>query len=191
MEQTNVADGVKASVIIPTKNPEPIFARVLDAVCSQTTDFPYDVLVIDSGSTDGTLELVRHHADPRVRLHEIPSKEFGHGKTRNAAIAMTRGEYAVVITHDALPATDNWLAAMVNAADADPSIAGVFGRHLADPEANPYTKRDLERHFQNFVHPPPCSRHQLSFRNLTRQPQTSAHVEMAHSPPKGTIDTVS
>ncbi|BEG76739.1 glycosyltransferase family 2 protein [Achromobacter xylosoxidans] len=154
MEQTNVADGVKASVIIPTKNPGPIFARVLDAVCSQTTDFPYDVLVIDSGSTDGTLELVRHHTDPRVRLHEIPSKEFGHGKTRNAAVAMTRGDYAVVITHDALPATDNWLAAMVNAADADPSIAGVFGRHLAYPEANPYTKRDLDRHFQNFVHKP-------------------------------------
>ena len=154
MTQDAMTRDVKASVIIPTKNPGPIFARVLKAVCGQVTEFTFDVLVIDSGSTDGTLELLRTLQDPRVRLHEIPSKEFGHGKTRNAAVGLTCGEYAVLITHDAMPASENWLAAMVGVAETDPEIAGVFGRHLAYPDANPFTKRDLERHFQNFTQRP-------------------------------------
>jgi len=70
----------KASVIVPTKNPGGILRSVLAAVCNQKTDFDFDVLVIDSGSTDGTVEFVRQFDDPRVRLHEIAPAEFGHGK---------------------------------------------------------------------------------------------------------------
>lgn len=144
----------KASVIIPTKNPGGILRSVLPAVCNQKADFEFDVLVIDSGSTDGTVEYVRQFDDARVRLHEIPPAEFGHGKTRNLAVSLTEGEFAVLITHDALPANDGWLAAMVRLADQDPEVAGVFGRHLAYPDASPFTRRDLERHFANFEHTP-------------------------------------
>lgn len=154
MKQDIMTGEVKASVIIPTKNPGPIFGRVLRAVCNQQTDFAFDILIIDSGSTDGTPDFVRNLQDPRIRLHEILPEEFGHGKTRNVAVALTRGEYAVLLTHDAMPASDTWLAAMVGIAETDPEIAGVFGRHLAYPDANPYTKRDLDRHFQNFMHCP-------------------------------------
>src|SRR5690349_7580189 len=86
---TTAAGALKASVVIPTKNPGPIFRQVLAAVCSQETPFDYDVLVVDSGSTDGSVEFVREFADPRVRLMQIKPTEFGHGKTRNLAIANT------------------------------------------------------------------------------------------------------
>ncbi len=145
---------VKASVIIPTKNPGEIFRRVLPAVLSQETGFSFDVLVIDSGSKDGTVEFVRGVEDQRLRLMEISPSEFGHGKTRNLAVSQTTGEYAVLITHDALPYNLHWLAAMVALADSDPRIAGVFGRHCAYPEASPYTKRDLDGHFGNFAGQP-------------------------------------
>lgn len=151
MDALNSTDTVKAAVIIPTKNPGEIFRRVLPAVCAQKAAFPFEVLVIDSGSKDGTVEFVRSFPDARVRLHEIAPAEFGHGKTRNLGVSLTSGEYAVLITHDALPADEHWLQAMVAAAEADPQIAGVFGRHLAYPDASPYTKRDLERHFINFT----------------------------------------
>ena len=144
---------VKASVIIPTKSGE-IFRRVLPAVLSQETGFSFDVLVIDSGSKDGTVEFVRGVEDQRLRLMEISPSEFGHGKTRNLAVSQTTGEYAVLITHDALPYNLHWLAAMVALADSDPRIAGVFGRHCAYPEASPYTKRDLDGHFGNFAGQP-------------------------------------
>lgn len=145
---------LKASVVIPMKNPGPVFRQVLAAVCKQRTTFEYDVLVVDSGSTDGSVEFVQAFGDPRVRLIQIEPAEFGHGKTRNFAVSQTAGEYAVVITHDALPVDEHWLQAMVRAADADPRIAGVFGRHIAYPSASPYTKRDLEAHFANFAAEP-------------------------------------
>ncbi|WP_427184295.1 glycosyltransferase family 2 protein [Bordetella bronchialis] len=141
----------RASVIIPTKNPGSLFRHVLDSVCAQSTSFEFDVLVVDSGSTDGTVDFVRSYPDPRVRLHEIPPEEFGHGKTRNLAVSMCRAPYAVLITHDALPVHNGWLGAMVGVADSDDAIAGVFGRHLAYPNASPFTKRDLEMHFASFL----------------------------------------
>lgn len=141
---------MKASIIIPTKNPGSVFRRVLPAVLSQDVTFDFEVLVIDSGSTDGTLDYVTGLGDPRVRLHCIEPASFGHGRTRNLGVSMTSGEYAVLITHDAMPADDRWLAAMVATADTDPQIAGVFGRHIAYPEADPFTARELELHFAGF-----------------------------------------
>lgn len=141
---------MKASVIIPTKNPGPLFSEVLAQVLRQETDFEYEVLVIDSGSSDGTVEKIRSISDRRLRLHCIEPATFGHGRTRNTGVSMTSGEYAVLITHDALPTSINWLSALVSCAESDSSVAGVFGRHLAYPDADPFTKRELELHFSGF-----------------------------------------
>ena len=92
---------MKASVVIPTKNPGAIFQRVLDAVETQETKWPYEILVIDSGSTDGTVDFIQSRKN--VRLHQILSTEFGHGKTRNLGVSMTSGEFVAMLTHDALP----------------------------------------------------------------------------------------
>jgi rhamnosyltransferase len=139
---------MKASIIIPTKNPGSNFQRVIDAVLLQDVDFEFEVLVIDSGSKDGTLEYVRSLADTKIRLHTIDPLEYGHGRTRNLGIELTCGEYAVLITHDALPADNTWLKKIVATADSDSTIAGVFGRHLAYPEADIYTKNELIGHFE-------------------------------------------
>jgi rhamnosyltransferase len=141
---------MKASIIIPTKNPGNIFENVLNQVLSQKTSFFFEVLIIDSGSTDGTLGFVRKISDPRVKLHCIPSDSFGHGKTRNLGVALTSGEYAVLLTHDATPVDQCWLAELVDFADRDPQIAGVFGRHIAYSSAGPFARRELELHFSGF-----------------------------------------
>ncbi len=143
---------MKASVIIPTKNPGAIFERVLDAVLNQNTPWPYEVLVIDSGSSDGTIDLVKSY--PNVALHEVPPTEFGHGKTRNLAISLCSGEYIAVITHDALPADNQWLKLLVESVEQDSDIAGSFGRHLAYPHDGPFIERDLRLHFEGFLHWP-------------------------------------
>ena len=140
----------KSSVIIPTKNPGMIFRRVLSSVCMQKTAFPFDILVTDSGSTDGTVEYVKSVADCRLRLYQIEPAEFGHGRTRNLAVSQTRGQYVAMITHDACPASDAWLENLVNVADRDDRIAGVFGRHIAYPGASSFTARELEMHFAGF-----------------------------------------
>jgi rhamnosyltransferase len=141
-----------ASVVIPTKNPGPVFRQVLHSVLDQQVGFDYEVLVIDSGSTDGTLDYLSELGDPRLRIHHIDPRSFGHGRTRNLGLSLTSGKYAVLITHDATPASNRWLSAMVAAADADPEVAGVFGRHIAYPHANPFTSHELELHFESLNH---------------------------------------
>ncbi len=152
-----MSDQNKASIIIPTKNPGQLFRTVLSSVCSQKAAFRFEILIIDSGSTDGTVDYVKSITDTRVRLHEIVPSEFGHGRTRNLAVSLTTGQYAVLITHDACPASEDWLANLVRAADQNDRIAGVFGRHIAYPGANPFVAHELEVHFSGFEAAPVTS----------------------------------
>ena len=108
--------------------------------------------MVDSGSSDKTLSVVRGH--PSVRLIEIAPSEFGHGRTRNFAVANSSGEFIVMITQDALPVNKNWLAEMVIAAEQDSNIAGVFGRHIAHSDASLFTANELEQHFSGFLSHP-------------------------------------
>lgn len=139
----------KATVLVPTKNGGAIFEQVLARVVSQQAPWPFETLVIDSGSTDGTLEACRKY--PQVRLVRIAPEDFGHGRTRNMGVGLAQGEYVCLITQDALPAHDQWLARMVDAVESNPRVAGAFGRHLAYDDANPFVKRDLIAHFDNFA----------------------------------------
>lgn len=141
---------MRASVVIPTKNPGTRFAGVLAAVLSQETPWPFEILVIDSGSTDGTVELCEQME--HVRLHQIAPQDFGHGKTRNLGIALTKGEMIAMITQDALPADNRWLVELVDSVSQSDDIAGAFGRHLPYPDCNPFVARDINRHFDNFAH---------------------------------------
>jgi rhamnosyltransferase len=141
-----MSDKIDASVLILTKNAGPRLAQVLAAVLDQAFDGRFEVVVVDSGSRDGTLELVR--SQPAVKLVEIAPGEFGHGRTRNFAAAQSRGEFLVYITHDAVPQGRDWLSELLKPF-ADAQVAGVFGRHVAHRDADAFTVRDLEAHFAN------------------------------------------
>jgi rhamnosyltransferase len=143
---------LKVSVVIPTKNAGPILSNVLDMVTQQEGPWAYEVLVVDSGSLDKTVEIVKSF--PSVRLIEIDPKDFGHGKTRNFAISHTAGEFIAMITQDALPRDIHWLKNFVSYIDQDELIAGVFGRHIAYPDASPFTRIELEQHFSGFLAEP-------------------------------------
>ena len=93
----------ETSIVVPTKNAGSLFREVLDAVFAQAGDF--DVLVIDSGSTDGTTDLVEEYP---AKLLEIPPKTFDHGGTRNLGAERTDGEFVVFLTQDATP-MDGWI----------------------------------------------------------------------------------
>ena len=140
---------MKASVIIPAKNPGAIFHRVLDHILAQEAPWPFEVIVIDSGSADGTVEYAR--SKPGVTVIGIPPQAFAHGRTRNLGISRGCGEFMVLVTADALPTDNRWLTNLVGAVEQHPSIAGAFGRHIAYPHASPFTKRDIEDHFAGFV----------------------------------------
>jgi rhamnosyltransferase len=109
----------------------------LRRLSSQKTDFDYEVLVIDSGSTDGTTELARRHG---ASVHRIEPGEFDHGATRNLGASLSAARYVVFLVQDALPVDDDWLAAMVENLDADERVAGVYGRQMPRPDSSPLTQ---------------------------------------------------
>ncbi len=134
------------SVIIPVKNGMPEFGRVVEMVRKQKLDDGFEIIVIDSGSTDGSLDAIPAD-DPRFRLVEIEPSQFGHGKTRNLGIMESKGKFCAFLTHDAVPADEYWLEKLIDPLLNDPEVAGVFGRHIAYQDASPYTTWELETHF--------------------------------------------
>jgi rhamnosyltransferase len=152
----------KASVVILTFGAGPGFEELLRRVFSQRTGFGYEVLVIDSGSTDGTVELANRYG---ASVHRIDAGDFGHGATRNLGASLSSGRYVVFLVQDALPVDDGWLAAMVDDLDADETVAGAYGRQIPRPKSSLLTRtlmRDwptsrLERREQSAGGPGPYS----------------------------------
>jgi rhamnosyltransferase len=114
------------SVILLTKNGARTLPSVLARLVPSARRWGAEILAIDSGSTDGTTEILAEHP---VRIHEIPPHEFGHGRTRNLGARLAAGPYLVYLTQDAVPARDDLLERLLRPFD-DPRVAGVYGRQL-------------------------------------------------------------
>lgn len=136
------------TVAILTYNGQDYLERILSQVTTQQIDGEVEVLVIDSGSTDSTLEIVRRF--PTVRLHEIPNAEFGHGKTRNLAAQLAHGEFIAFLTHDAIPASSQWLRELLAPFALDPKIVGVMGKQIPRAGCFPLLKYEIRGVFAGF-----------------------------------------
>ena len=136
---------VKATVFIPTYNGEKYLADILDIVLVQEVDFDFEILVIDSGSTDDTLDIVRKYQAKHesIRFHQISNTEFGHGKTRNLAAQMANGEIVLYLTHDAVPSHNRWLHEMVRPFEINEKIVGVMGKQIPRPHCIPMLKSEI------------------------------------------------
>ncbi len=120
---------VDASILLLAKNELHNIKRCLEAVVSQQSRFTYEIVLVDSGSTDGTLDIARQYP---LRLYQVPPEAFHHARTRNYAAGLARGRYLVYLAADAVPAANSWLEALLSNF-ADPLVAGVYGRHLPKP----------------------------------------------------------
>ncbi|UFJ42538.1 glycosyltransferase family 2 protein [Brevibacillus humidisoli] len=138
---------ITVSIILPTYNGIEYIEEVLQAVFGQRTRFRFEMIVIDSGSTDGTLDVIKQYP---VRLYQIEKSEFGHGKTRNYGAELAQGNFLVFITQDATPADDDWLEELIMGFVLDPLVGCVFGKQIPRPGCDPITKRDLLLHFEAF-----------------------------------------
>jgi rhamnosyltransferase len=121
------------SVLIPVKNGGSDLVRCLKAIAAQKIEDEVEVVVVDSGSSDGSSERARELG---AEVHEIPAGEFVHGATRNLAARLSSGNVLVFTTQDAAPANDQWLARLVGALEGD-DIVGAYGRQLPHEDATP------------------------------------------------------
>lgn len=130
----------KVSVVIPTLNGGRLFHRCIEAVSRQKLDLPFEIIVIDSGSTDGTGELAGQYA----KVMGIQKSSFNHGLTRNMGIEKSKGELVALLVQDAVPADENWLQRLVDVFD-DPKTAGAYSRQIPRHDANPIVAARLKR----------------------------------------------
>ena len=137
-----------ASVVIPTKNGGDRFIDVLATVAGQITTYDYEIICVDSGSSDGTVEVIK--AFPEATLYEIPPQDFGHGKTRSWAAGKCKGDYIVFITQDALPVNLHWLQGFIDAMKKFPDAVGGFGKHYPYPNCNYFDARDISGLFREY-----------------------------------------
>jgi glycosyltransferase involved in cell wall biosynthesis len=130
------------SIVLPTRNGAATLPALLDAIARQRVDFPFEVIAVDSGSTDGTLDVLHTRVDQVIT---IAADAFDHGLTRNLAIEQARGELIVLMVQDALPASNGWLAALTTPLLADDRVAGAFARQRPRADASAITRHYLDR----------------------------------------------
>jgi rhamnosyltransferase len=120
---------VDCSISILTKNEALNIGDCLEGVFSQKFEGKFDVLMVDSGSTDATVEIAKRFP---IRIEQIRPEEFHHARTRNFAAALTSGTIIVNLSGDAIPASDTWLQELL-ANFNDASVGAVYGRQFPRP----------------------------------------------------------
>lgn len=143
---------IKATVIIPTYNGEAYLDKLLKMVFKQDVDFDYEVFVIDSTSRDNTVVIIEKYLAKyknKMTYEQIPTKEFGHGKTRNYAARQANGEYVVYLSQDAIPASKTWLYEMIKPFELNDKIVGVVGKQIPRHKCVPLLKYEIRSVFKN------------------------------------------
>ncbi len=135
---------MRISLIIPTLNAEECIEALLSCISAQDVK-PLEIIVIDSASSDNTVEIAKRFGAKTI---VIPRHSFNHGTTRNIAAMEAQGDVLVFMTQDALPFRDTFLSTLT-APLRTQGISAAFGRHLPRRDASP-----LEIFARQFNYPP-------------------------------------
>jgi len=122
---------MSVALIIPTRNAAPHLDRLLPALAAQSVQ-PDELLVVDSSSTDDTVERFREFG---ARVEVIAPKQFNHGGTRRWASQQVGAQALICLTQDAIPATPESFAELVANLYSEPDIGVAYGRQLPHPNA--------------------------------------------------------
>jgi len=127
------------SVIIRTKNEGKLLWRVLKALTEQDFSHNFEIIVVDSGSTDNTLETAKNYG---TKIIQIKPEDFTFGYGLNVGADAAKGRYLLNLSGHAIPATNQYLSIMVNGF-YDEKVAGVYGRDIPHPGCCPGQAKDM------------------------------------------------
>jgi len=134
---------IQASIIIRTLNEARYLPQLLVAINEQRSEFRSEVILVDSGSTDGTREIAHSHG---CRILTITKEEFSFGRSLNRGCEAADGEFLVMISGHCVPCHGSWLQRLV-APLAEGSVAYSYGRQLGGPDTHWSEHRIFAKYF--------------------------------------------
>jgi len=125
--------GTRVSVIILNWNGRRWLDACLSSILNQDADENFEVLLVDNGSTDGSVQYVEENF-PRVKVIQL-GKNYGFAEGNNRALNYAQGEYLVFVNTDTKAEAD-WLKSLVRAADEHPEYQILCSIQLPAQEKN-------------------------------------------------------
>lgn len=129
------------SIVIRALNEEKHIGRLLAGIGQQTIK-DVQVILVDSGSTDRTVEIAQRYAVDIVRIRP---EEFTFGCSLNRGIAQSRGEYVVIASAHVYPVYPDWLERLL-APFADPRVGLTYGKQSGD-ERTKFPEHQVFKHW--------------------------------------------
>ncbi|HHK2766019.1 TPA: glycosyltransferase family 2 protein [Pseudomonas aeruginosa] len=122
---------MRCALVIPTRNAGAHLDRLLPALAAQRRQ-PDSILVVDSRSSDDTVERFRAFG---ARVEVIEPASFNHGGTRRWASQQVEADALIYLTQDAIPASPDSFANLLDELYAEADIGVAYGRQLPHPGA--------------------------------------------------------
>jgi glycosyltransferase involved in cell wall biosynthesis len=139
---------MRTSIVIRARNEENHIARLLEGI-SRQTDPNLEVILVDSGSTDRTLEIAAHFP---VRVVHIQPEEFTFGYSLNRGISHSTGELVVIASAHVYPIYPDWVSCLL-APFSDPQIALTYGKQRGN-SLNKFSEHQIfQRWYPDFSQP--------------------------------------
>lgn len=128
----------KVSIIIRTKNEEEWVRHSLEKVFNQKYQGSFEVIIVDNASSDNTVQIAKQYPIKTV----VNISEYTPGKSLNAGIEKSQGEFLVFLSAHCVPRSDLWLQYLLMHFN-EKEIAGVYGRQVPIASSHPSDVRDL------------------------------------------------
>jgi rhamnosyltransferase len=133
----------KVSIIMRSFNEGWALTETLAALKAQAFT-SWELIVIDSGSTDGSIELIRA-AQPQHFI-QIRPQEYNPSRVMNRGMRLAVSDFGVFLNADATPQGADWLGPLVEALQS-PRVAAAFGRQIPRPDCAAVFACDYDRCF--------------------------------------------
>jgi glycosyltransferase involved in cell wall biosynthesis len=130
---------MKVSIVLRVKNEGKTLDKVLTSVKEQEFKGELEIVIVDSGSTDNSLNIARSHG---CRIVKIAPEDFSWGYALNLGAQKAEGDFIIYLSGHCVPVNNKWLEELLRPFD-DPLVGGVYSRNVPIPGVDPFEAVEL------------------------------------------------
>jgi rhamnosyltransferase len=136
---------VDVTIFIRARNEAAFIKDCLNSIFSQDFDGSFEVILLDSGSSDETVSFAKAF---RVTVYEIPPALFTFSSALNAGVALSKAQFFVPLSAHSIPKGRFWLRELITPLRADASLAATYSRQIPWPDASIPEMLGMQRTFK-------------------------------------------